>query len=712
MKNVQFKKRFIFLILVFFLINNIQANENNPELDFDGIKLPKNGVKVDYYHDVRNLKIESDIGYITYIIDNKVYTIKDIKKGSNFIIVNGKIIDAEIITSTEQEININGNNIKIAKDKKLYYKDGKIIEGEFELLKDGNYNLGNRVIELPKDTKIKIENGKAIIQLPKNNKIKAPVKIDKDMPDDLTYEFTTESDSSIEFNGKVLTSVNKESFPTLYFDNKFEGFYIESEANVDNIDIGTIGIVKKMYFFDNIIPEGFDSAALLYGTDTLSIIAMGSSNSASVWFKKGNRFIDVNEEKIVMQARAGIYNKDMELIHSADSRIDIIKKQGEITKVQIQGYYTIINGNNVVQYDPVFKSPRITKQNNNDKSLILRISSKDPTGNIIKYKENVKTNNGMVVKDLEVNWELFLDANNGFFIARGNEIDVVSKINFYTLDGENLEKLRTLSIDKQISVLSGTREEMLSILSKIELSKINENIQFGKHAVTKPHQAKYRSKMMNDIMSHEAPGDSNSYGDLVTTAHEATHGLNAYIRNHYGSGTGKVNGFYLGNGNYQILHEPQGVKLSDVAGKVPSQLRSHHSYGLYLQEQQRYWQNEPLYVLDELTAYTNGAIVGLESGARRSLNVPEFMAYSLALGRVIEQKNPNYYNSKKGEEFRNFLGYSLRRAMNAHSAQVQRTKGRTHADAQKIFSEMTNQELRDYSYRTFGKHWTNQVLGF
>lgn len=94
--------------------------------------------------------------------------------------------------------------------------------------------------------------------------------------------------------------------------------------------------------------------------------------------------------------------------------------------------------------------------------------------------------------------------------------------------------------------------------------------------------------------------------DKVNWAHEGTHSVNSRIRN-----LNKVdNGYYLLYGDAISLKHPK-FKLKDIAKSVPKDKRCS-LYKLYIVKQQRSWNNEPLYVLDELVAYTNGAVIGVE----------------------------------------------------------------------------------------------------
>ena len=112
--------------------------------------------------------------------------------------------------------------------------------------------------------------------------------------------------------------------------------------------------------------------------------------------------------------------------------------------------------------------------------------------------------------------------------------------------------------------------------------------------------------------------------DIVTWAHETEHGLNSRIRCRY---QGHVNAAYIPGGLALVLPEPP-VTLGEVARAIPPADRGP-VYSLYLVEQRRYWDREPLYLVDELSAYTIGAAVGIEHGLTR--RAAESLAYAAEL---------------------------------------------------------------------------------
>ena len=171
-----------------------------------------------------------------------------------------------------------------------------------------------------------------------------------------------------------------------------------------------------------------------------------------------------------------------------------------------------------------------------------------------------------------------------------------------------------------------------------------------------------------DIESHMPDGHPYMDRRHVTWAHETTHGLNARIRNqsvqieqiHSGSVpltlpipeiqdtsvvSGRYNACYVLNNMAFVMEEPP-LKLSQIANSVPTSMRGM-SYRLYLIQQQQYWNDCPLYVLDEWSAYTNGLSTALDANGGDGtfsdvLQSLEFMAYTFVLARLLIPRAAQY----------------------------------------------------------------------
>lgn len=138
--------------------------------------------------------------------------------------------------------------------------------------------------------------------------------------------------------------------------------------------------------------------------------------------------------------------------------------------------------------------------------------------------------------------------------------------------------------------------------------------------------------------------------DLVTTAHEATHGANATIRNQQ-QAADPVNGFYLLNGTALVVKEPK-FRKSLVVQYVPQALRGLR-FNTYVQGM-RDWDDRPLYLWDEYTAYTNGALCAAQLKDRNEYTMSwsdwamgplEFNVYALAVMAAAQQQDKDTYTA-------------------------------------------------------------------
>jgi hypothetical protein len=173
--------------------------------------------------------------------------------------------------------------------------------------------------------------------------------------------------------------------------------------------------------------------------------------------------------------------------------------------------------------------------------------------------------------------------------------------------------------------------------------------------------------MYGDILNHLRE-EFKDYGDRVITAHELTHGINSHLRNeHVKAMLRRVNAFYVGGGRYVLLDEP-GVRKSQVAEFVPKCLRGDR-FRTYIEEQKD-WDEMPLYLFDEWTAYVNGAVVAIEEARTKKADplakndmvfaCLEFSTYVVALGMAVEKHDREYF--RKHEAFRAFLAWHLQRS--------------------------------------------------
>lgn len=152
-----------------------------------------------------------------------------------------------------------------------------------------------------------------------------------------------------------------------------------------------------------------------------------------------------------------------------------------------------------------------------------------------------------------------------------------------------------------------------------------------------------------------------------TNGHETTHMLNSQIRNE----SGKGNGFYVTQGRGFLVKEPK-MRKSAVAAFIPSSCRGYR-YPTYITGQ-REWDDMPTYLIDEWSAYNNGADVAIDdkNKGRKVENADEvsgcieFSIYCVALCMAIEKNDPDYW--KDETQFKEFVKWHLQRSQTLFEA--------------------------------------------
>jgi len=166
-----------------------------------------------------------------------------------------------------------------------------------------------------------------------------------------------------------------------------------------------------------------------------------------------------------------------------------------------------------------------------------------------------------------------------------------------------------------------------------------------------------RYSIHNDVMSHcEKPSVGNG---RYTDVHETSH----FISNALRKGRMGYNGFYILHDDAVIVKEPP-TTIGEVAEYIPKNLRGLR-YKLYFVEQRRYWDEQPLYIMEEWNCYTLGGMCAVDDyNNKRELErtdavagMFEFMVYSTALAMCVEDKCPEYW--EKNTQFRRFIQYRM-----------------------------------------------------
>lgn len=171
-----------------------------------------------------------------------------------------------------------------------------------------------------------------------------------------------------------------------------------------------------------------------------------------------------------------------------------------------------------------------------------------------------------------------------------------------------------------------------------------------------------------DIQKYRTVEDGTIYGEVLsysentpfgnehgrpTNVHETAHGIASELTNKYRkiSNNNRLRGFYYGNGKGIILQSPN-LKISEVSHYIPEKFRGYR-FKLYFVDQLKYWDDVPLYILDEWTAYIWGArcavedynIKNIETGSDSVSGSFEFSLYTLGLCLAIIEKDNNYWQN-------------------------------------------------------------------
>lgn len=204
-----------------------------------------------------------------------------------------------------------------------------------------------------------------------------------------------------------------------------------------------------------------------------------------------------------------------------------------------------------------------------------------------------------------------------------------------------------------------TEEEFEQFKEELKAEKEKKNIpQVTWTAWPKVRSISNLGKILSDIDSHMPMGHIYRDANKVTWAHETTHGINSNIRNSVRDGR-RVNGFYGLEDRAAIIEEPK-TTIRRVAARVPHELQGP-SFDLYLRQQTGDWNDTPLYLFDEWTAYTNGSECGRELNAEgwyyELLQAHNFNVYCMYLAMEVKASCPDYDD----KQFKAYIMWNVER---------------------------------------------------
>lgn len=158
--------------------------------------------------------------------------------------------------------------------------------------------------------------------------------------------------------------------------------------------------------------------------------------------------------------------------------------------------------------------------------------------------------------------------------------------------------------------------------------------------IIRPNIITGHGSLIDDLEKHAHAGHSmRNEKDPANWVHELTHQVNS-----------DLGGFYVFNGKYISMKSPN-VTLSQVAKRVKVK---GPLYQTYFVQQQRHFEQQPLYILDEATAYSNALQYCIENKIKddfRQKCVLEFVEYSKDLLRTVQELDPNYKDMEILKEY-------------------------------------------------------------
>lgn len=175
--------------------------------------------------------------------------------------------------------------------------------------------------------------------------------------------------------------------------------------------------------------------------------------------------------------------------------------------------------------------------------------------------------------------------------------------------------------------------------------------------------------VLGDVLSHSVEPPFTAAHGRPTQAHETAHGIHAEYRNRYSKGGKRVNALYMGEGRIALVEEPAFL-IRHVQPNIPKCVRGYR-YPLYFVEQLRYWDDEPVYILDEWVAYTCGAETAVDDNARgigrtdedSVAGCMEFAIYAVATYLTAKARDPNH-----DQQLRAVIAFNMTRAEAAWNA--------------------------------------------
>lgn len=213
-------------------------------------------------------------------------------------------------------------------------------------------------------------------------------------------------------------------------------------------------------------------------------------------------------------------------------------------------------------------------------------------------------------------------------------------------------------------------------------------------------------KVLGDIESHMPAGHIYVDNDKITWAHETTHGINSNARMKF-SRNGRINAFYVLENRVVVIQEPN-TTIRNVAANVPESLRGG-VYNLYLVQQAAAWNDTPLYIFDEWSAYVNGSDCRLDLDIYNRHETVQYMLEFNVYATCVAMTSKS-----DDQQLKSFLMWEIERAMKIYEKSIN-VGGSITLRAAYIDQMRTSPDAaqwRVFCQQYYGADWCKEVLGF
>lgn len=185
--------------------------------------------------------------------------------------------------------------------------------------------------------------------------------------------------------------------------------------------------------------------------------------------------------------------------------------------------------------------------------------------------------------------------------------------------------------------------------------------------------SKYRNfesteySIYHDVLSYSKAYPFGDQHGRYTNVHETAHSIHNELRNQYRQilKKDKVNVLYILNGEAVVVDDPN-ITLQCIKPFIGNSLKSQ-KYKLYLEDQLKFWNEYPTYILDEWNCYILGAECAIDDFLQdkklEKTNVLagplEFSIYALAMCLAIQQHDNDYWHNNL--QFKSLIYLNLTR---------------------------------------------------